>query len=202
MGIQERKARQKEALRQQIIQAATGIFLEEGYEGTSIRKIASIVEYSPATLYLYFEDKQAIFQAILANAYEEFLTFLKPAKIIADPLSRLQEMYKKYIEFAFKYPSYYDLLYLEPATATPKEDGANYAHQTSQLFTDTIRECKKNGYFVRHDAEALALSVWSFAHGLVSLRHRHRLDNFPDKEWKIHLEQTLREFSTILRAAQ
>ena len=201
MGIQERKARQKEALRQQIIQAATDLFLKEGYEGTSIRKIARAIEYSPATLYLYFDDKQAIFKAILANAYEEFLSFLKSAKIIADPLSRLQEMYKKYIKFAFKYPSYYDILYMEPATAI-SDDEVNYASQTNQLFADTIRECKKSGYFIRHEADALALSVWSFAHGLVSLRLRQRLDRFTDKEWEIHLEQTLREFSTILRAAQ
>ena len=57
MGIKERQVRQKEVLRQDILDAARDLFIEEGYENTSMRKIAERIEYSPTTIYYYFKDK-------------------------------------------------------------------------------------------------------------------------------------------------
>ena len=52
MGIAERKSKQKEELRQNILDAAKRLFLKEGYHATSIRKIAKEIEFSPTTIYL------------------------------------------------------------------------------------------------------------------------------------------------------
>ena len=59
MGVLERRAREKEALRARILDAATSCFVEEGYENVSIRKIAERIEYSPATIYLYLRTKRS-----------------------------------------------------------------------------------------------------------------------------------------------
>ena len=56
MGIKERRAREKEQLRRQILSAARELFVNEGYENVSMRKIANKIEYSPTTIYLYFKD--------------------------------------------------------------------------------------------------------------------------------------------------
>src|SRR4051794_30766926 len=54
MGVHERRARQKESVREEILDAARTLFVKEGYEHASIRKIADKIEYSPGTIYLYF----------------------------------------------------------------------------------------------------------------------------------------------------
>jgi AcrR family transcriptional regulator len=53
MGIKERKAREKQNVREEILDAARTLFVKEGYEQVSIRKIAEKIEYSPGTIYLY-----------------------------------------------------------------------------------------------------------------------------------------------------
>ena len=60
MGIVERKEKQKSELKQQILDASVKLFSEHGYDGVTIRKIADIIEYSPTTVYLYFQDKNEI----------------------------------------------------------------------------------------------------------------------------------------------
>ena len=54
MGIKERKLKHKEDLKQSILDAAKKLFIKEGYEATSIRKIAAEIEFSPTTIYLYY----------------------------------------------------------------------------------------------------------------------------------------------------
>ena len=64
MGVHERRAREKKELRQEILDAARDLFLREGYENVSMRKIAEKIEYSPTTIYLYFQDKADLLDCI------------------------------------------------------------------------------------------------------------------------------------------
>jgi AcrR family transcriptional regulator len=58
-GIAERKE-EREEVKDLILNAAREIFVEEGYENTSMRKIASKIEYSPGIIYLHFRDKNEL----------------------------------------------------------------------------------------------------------------------------------------------
>jgi AcrR family transcriptional regulator len=60
MGIQERKEREKERRRQQIIVAAKRIFSEKGFNKTTMEDIAKEAELSPGTIYLYFKNKEEL----------------------------------------------------------------------------------------------------------------------------------------------
>ncbi|NIR14250.1 MAG: helix-turn-helix transcriptional regulator [Desulfobacterales bacterium] len=60
MGIEERKEREKQMRRRQIIDAAEKVFAEKGFSGATIENIAEQAELSPATLYLYFKNKDGI----------------------------------------------------------------------------------------------------------------------------------------------
>lgn len=70
MGIQERKEREKEELRQKILDAAADILISQGIEKCTIRKVASSIEYSPRTVYLYFRDKDHLLQEIIEKGFE------------------------------------------------------------------------------------------------------------------------------------
>ena len=56
MGIQERKEREKERRRQQIIVAAKRVFSAKGFSKATMEDIAREVELSPGTLYIYFKN--------------------------------------------------------------------------------------------------------------------------------------------------
>ena len=79
MGVQERRAREKENIREEILDAARTLFVKEGYENVSIRKIAAKIEYAPGTIYLYFEDKlpQIDFSEV-RDSLDQFITQAKP----------------------------------------------------------------------------------------------------------------------------
>ena len=61
MGIQERKKREKERRRQQILSAAKSLFAKRGFHQTTMEEIAKEAELSPGTLYLYFKSKDELF---------------------------------------------------------------------------------------------------------------------------------------------
>ncbi|MFW5820413.1 MAG: TetR/AcrR family transcriptional regulator [Bacteroidota bacterium] len=70
MGIKERKEREKEELRQKILDAAAEILISQGIEKCTIRKVASSIEYSPRTVYLYFKDKDHLLREIIEKGFE------------------------------------------------------------------------------------------------------------------------------------
>ena len=73
MGVIERREREKQELRQQILDRAREMFAAEGYEAVTMRKIAEAIEYSPTAIYLYFKDKEDLFKAAARSSLEPAL---------------------------------------------------------------------------------------------------------------------------------
>src|SRR5690348_3585896 len=106
----ERRAREKMLLREEILDAARELFLKHGFENVSMRKIATKIEYSPTTIYLYFKDKSEILSTLCAE------TFGRLSKIMAeierrpgDPIDKLRALGFAYIHFGLDHPSHYQL---------------------------------------------------------------------------------------------
>src|SRR5688572_17792667 len=105
MGVQERKAREKEELRQEILDAARDLFVEQGYEAVSMRKIAERIEYSPATIYLHFRDKADLFDHLCADTFQRLVERLESmTREHDDPLSGLRAGMRAYIDFGLEHP--------------------------------------------------------------------------------------------------
>src|SRR5690242_6125241 len=119
MGVLERRAREKEVLRAKILEAATSLFVTEGYENVSIRRIAEKIEYSPATIYLYFKDKAELIQAICEEAFGEMLERIGQAGGSAtDPIEGLRAGLRAYIDFGITHPSHYVIVFGSSAAST------------------------------------------------------------------------------------
>ena len=69
MGTKERQDRERQAVTASILDAARDLFLAEGYQSVSIRKIAERIEYSPAAIYSYFASKDDIFLALAKEGF-------------------------------------------------------------------------------------------------------------------------------------
>ena len=105
MGISQRKEREKEEMRRLILDAANRIFREKGFDGVSIRNIAEAIEYSPATIYLYYKDKNEIYFALQYEAAAAKRDHLLPAAALENPWERLIEIGRRYIDFGLKQTS-------------------------------------------------------------------------------------------------
>ncbi|CAE6874920.1 hypothetical protein R69927_03756 [Paraburkholderia domus] len=118
MGIVERKSRQKQALRERILDAARRIVMREGFAALSMRKIAEAIEYSPATLYLHFASRDEIAQALCAEGYAQLLETFVPLAQIADPTERLKALGRAYVAFGVAHPETYRLIFMEDPSYT------------------------------------------------------------------------------------
>ena len=113
MGSTERRARAKVALRQQILDAARDLFVRDGYDAVSMRRIAARIEYSPTAIYLHFPDKQSILTALCDETFEKLSMHLATHfERCTDPLTRLREGLRLYVDFGLAHPHHYTVSFL------------------------------------------------------------------------------------------
>jgi AcrR family transcriptional regulator len=177
MTISTRKERQKEELRGKILQAARELFMQKGYEETSIRNIAEKIEYSPTTIYLYFKDKDDIFFALHQEGFTLLNQYFKPLAHVSEPFERLKAISKAYITFAMENGEFYDLMFIiNSPMKTVESDHSKWeeGHRAFQFLVGTVKECIGKGYFKGMDPEILAFTCWSMVHGIASLDIRNR----------------------------
>jgi AcrR family transcriptional regulator len=197
MGITERKERDKQEMRQRIIDAAVQMFLSEGYEKTSIRNIAEAIEYSPATIYLYFKDKDELLYAVQSQCFDKLLDTFERDAVDPDPWKRLSEICKSYVRFGLKNEELYDLMFIIRAPMNVDEK----IHETNgkdclSYVMECLQQCIDKG-LVRFDNPRIGmLSIWAMGHGLVSLQVRCRLKVLELAEGDVDalLEQTIEDY--------
>lgn len=183
MGISERREKEKKEMKQAILDAAMALFIEDGYDSVSIRKIADRIEYSPSTIYLYFEDKDEIFFELHNIGFAELYSHQMETQNIADPRERLIAHGRAYLNFALEHTQYYDLMFISraPGIKIKKFNHWECGDRSYDLLRKNIIECKEAGYFADKDLDAVSFVFWSLVHGMVSLHIRNRILLF-DKE--------------------
>ncbi|KAK0341215.1 hypothetical protein LTR94_027326 [Friedmanniomyces endolithicus] len=158
--------------RGEILAAAERIFVEHGYEGATIRKIADEVGLSSTALYMHFADKGAILQEICREAFSELISTTDGlSRLEMAPELRLRMMIQAYIDFGFNHPNAYRLIYLtRPVEA--REGAQSLAQQLGaglfSSFEGVVRETVDAGK-MRGDPQVIAQSIWASAHGVISL---------------------------------
>ncbi|MBT1701123.1 TetR/AcrR family transcriptional regulator [Fulvivirgaceae bacterium PWU4] len=174
MGVAERKERHKEELKKEILMAAKELFMEKGYEATSIRNIAEKIEYSPATVYLYYKDKDEIMHALHQEGFKMLVAYFGTLNTIPEPFGRLIAMGRAYIQFAMENPEMYELIFVmkDPIdhVASCADDSWDEGDRAYDVLFQTVVECQKSGDFQGFEPHGLSFTIWSTMHGLCSLR--------------------------------
>lgn len=182
MGITERKEREKEEMRKRILDAAQKLFLENGYEKVSIRNIADAIEYSPATTYLYFKDKNELLYAVHQKGFGLMLQDFAPIAAIEDPFERLVEMGRRYISFAMHNPELFDLMFIMAAPMEAcRDDEWDEGKNAFNTLVRVVQDCIDAGVFRHQDAEVAAMMIWSAIHGYTALFLRKRMMMFDEE---------------------
>ncbi|MBN8701884.1 MAG: TetR/AcrR family transcriptional regulator [Bacteroidetes bacterium] len=176
MGISERKEREKIEMKSLILKAAQRQFLELGYDKTSIRSIAKEIEFSPATLYLYYKDKNELLYDLHTEGFKLLFARMVPLANIKDPMQRIYKTGLAYLNFAFENPEYYELMFMMTAPMECMTDKDwKEGDQAFGFLVSSIEECKQKGHFKKHESGSLAYLLWSNVHGLASLKIKDRM---------------------------
>ena len=181
MGTKERRAREKEQLRRQIIAAARELFVNEGYENVSMRKIADKIEYSPTTIYLYFKDKADLLDSVCKETLLDLLNTLELLnRDKSNPVETLKKSGKAYVDFGLKYPQDYKLTFVvrpQFQKGLGLEEGSVGERVFNHLCV-MVSECIRQKAFRRVAVETTGQALWSAVHGVTLL-----LIDFPDFPW-------------------
>jgi AcrR family transcriptional regulator len=203
MGISERKERDRVEMRQRIIDAAIQMFLEEGYEKTSIRNIAEKIEYSPATIYLYYKDKDELLYDVQGQAFEKLTLAFRENATSTDPIKRLCQIMETYIRFGKKNPELYDLMFIirAPMNVMKEKEIWENGHDSFGFLVQCISECIEKKLIRYDDVMIAALSVWSMGHGLVSLdlRCRFKVMEMDEEMIAVAIEKSVQEYLKLIK---
>ncbi|MDE0040745.1 MAG: TetR/AcrR family transcriptional regulator [Candidatus Poribacteria bacterium] len=181
MGVKERRTREKEQLRRRIHSAARELFVAEGYESVSMRKIADMIEYSPTTIYLYYKDKADLLDSVCKETLLNLLNTLDLLrKDKSDPVETLRRSGRAYVEFGLKYPQDYKLTFVvrpQFQKGLGLQEGS-VGEKVFNYLSTMVSECIRQKKFRQVDVETTGQALWSAVHGVTLL-----LIDFPDFPW-------------------
>lgn len=167
--------------REEILQAAKELFLEQGYDQTTIRRIADRVGVSAPALYLYFQDKEQMMLALCDQTFGHLIQSIgEIEKTVTDPRQRIRQFGEAYLKFGLKHPDEYRLIFLgsnipesvrkvghRMPTDDPTRPGVGGAIVFQQLVA-ILTDAEAAGLKLNYPADTCAELCWMGIHGLVS----------------------------------
>ena len=109
--VRDRRAERREATRAEILEAAWGLARTNGLAGFSLRDVAKAIGLRPPSLYWYFVSKQAIYDAMFAEANEQLLARLRAQKWPREPRAILRLTARVFVSFSAEDIERYQLLF-------------------------------------------------------------------------------------------
>lgn len=158
--------------RDRILARACELYLADGLDGFSMRKLARSLDVTAPALYRHYSAKEALLRDVIAEAFKVFGAYLYRALEGRTPQERLRLTGQSFVAFALEHPRFYEVIHVSPHLlgfgALPPEVSSQ-ACATRQFLVDRVRECIDAGVLAPDDPERVATSIWAFSHGLVSL---------------------------------
>ena len=151
------------------------MFVTEGAEAVTMRKIAARIEYSATAIYAYFPDKDALLRALCEHDFAALLNSGMHLMHEQDPIERIKQAGSFYIEFALEHPYQYQFMFMAPALVEPSDPAlAAYA-----LMRDTVAQAIAAGRLRPEctDVELIAQTLWAALHGVAALHIAGRYEH-------------------------
>jgi AcrR family transcriptional regulator len=167
-------------LRRVILDTTRHLLVQDGYKSLSMRKIAREIGYSATSIYLHFENKDALFHALIDEGMERLLAKLKEAEVEYpdDPSARLQAICRRYVDFGLHNPEYYEVMFMLHPEHMERYPAEKYrrARRNLDVIAATLSDGVEQAIFDVKDPRVTASTIWSALHGAVSLLLVQRVD--------------------------
>ena len=174
--IAERKLRDRQARRAQIISAARRIAELEGWSNVTVRRLSDEISYSQPVLYAHFGSREGILAAVAIEGFEELGLALEKARKRAKRGSTVRSVATAYLAFAVSSPALYEVMFSLSLSvpfgdpATPPELRFAFS-QLLELFPER-----------RSRSEVLSELFWASLHGIAELTRTKRFPPSRQKE--------------------
>lgn len=173
---ERRRERERAEMTERIMDVARKMFVRNGYEAVTLRKIAHAIEYSPGAIYQYFKDKQALMTAIVQADSASLREHLLECLTEEDPVARLVEMAQRYAAWGVEHPNHYRLMLMPPggwAKGKSRDNGEEtpLEREALQVLTVAVQEAVRRGLLKEKYREPalVAATLWAGIHGVVLL---------------------------------
>jgi len=163
MTIIERKERDKQLRREDILNAAERVFAARGFHGANVSEIAKEAQFATGTVYLYFKDKEDIYQALIEKGLEDFLSCVREkTQQLADPVEKLRCFLTEKFRFFEAHRDFFKLYITEgnsfqSAFSGEKRKECLAKHmQIVDISSAIMREGQRAGVFKPFDPKEMA----------------------------------------------
>src|ERR1019366_9807448 len=187
MGVKERREREKSETRDKIIDAARELFVTEGYEGVSMRRVAEKIEYSPTAIYVHFADKSELFQELCQQDFARLAEVFQSSAMSADPVERLKQIGRTYIDFGVRYPNHYRFMFMTPHFPVEMNDEecgdkGNPEVDAYAFLKWAVQEAIRSGRLREElaDPELVSQTLWAAVHRVILPHVAKRTDPWVD----------------------
>jgi AcrR family transcriptional regulator len=201
VGVKERHEKEREATARAILDAARDLFVAEGYQNVSIRKIAEKIEYSPAAIYGYFASKDDIFLALAEEGFRLLLACEQDSGAEVPSIDSIRTGFQRFYEFSKTHPEYFALMFVDRSVPKISRDWNRFGfvHDMRQTMAAGIQSVIDAGDFppgTRPDSVFRILMA--AVHGAAVMRLCERLG--PGEDADALARDTLEAALTGLRA--
>jgi AcrR family transcriptional regulator len=167
-----RREREREGLRRIILDAAGQLFLEQGYEGFSMRRVAERIGYSATTIYRYYEDKDDLLFAVVNEGFSEFARQLREAaESVSNPLKRLEALWHAYLRFGLSNPVYYQMMFMQRTDLLfeSRREQSGPMIESFDVLQTAVGAAMDAGVIKRGEVLTYSRVIWSLVHGVTAL---------------------------------
>ena len=168
MGITERREREKEEVRNKILDAARERFATEGYDKVTMRGIAEAIEYSPTTIYLHFQDKDALVRELCNVDFGRLLDAMEHAPMPVDPIEAIRQLGRAYVAFAIEHPNQYRFMFMAPVGREEEHEKGSPGELSFAHLLGTVQRAVAAGRFRPIDPVTAAQVLWMNVHGVAA----------------------------------
>jgi AcrR family transcriptional regulator len=181
MSVKERQEREREATTRAILDAARALFVAEGYQNVSIRKIAEKIEYSQAAIYSYFASKDDIFLALAEEGFHilfESGACTRDGDVQADPIDCIRSAFLNIYHFSKMHPEYHALMFLDRSVPRISRDWQRFGfvREMRAQLTALIQHAIDRGDFpARSHPEVIFRVLMVTVQGIAAMRLCDRL---------------------------
>ena len=167
-----RRARQREAIRQEVLRAARELMLEVGPDNVTLREVARRADFSPAAIYTYFTNRDAILLALMEDSFRRLDAYVRRVPRESPPDRRVVEFCSAYMDFGRENPA--DLRCILAATSQDLPAGVDpsLGLEAARLIGETFREGVETGVFRAPEGlttAEMAYELWALVHGMTVL---------------------------------
>ena len=174
--IAERKLRDRQARRAQIISAARRIAELEGWSNVTVRRLSDEISYSQPVLYAHFGSREGILAAVAIEGFQEIGLALERARKRAKSGRTVESVAAAYLEFAATSPALYEAMF-SLSLSVPFADAAT-PPELHFAFAQLLELFQGQG----SKSEVLSELLWASLHGIAELTRTERFPRSRQKE--------------------